>query len=274
VRVFTTYPSSIGTPASNTTEYPITDAVVTLRSGAFTYPLVLTTLPRTDSSRYTSPIYAYRTAGFTLQYGTTYTIEVQIPSSGTLTATTTIPWQPYVMMNERPVLEHPESFGPAEKMDMLAVTSVNAEGYLFRLLVSYDVLEESGWVRKRTEVPARFRSEPHSLSSALYGQVTRVQTTYVVNAYTAGVYMEVLDDIYERTKPYKLVFNYVVLQFVQLDKNFYDYYSSVKGFQDPFSIRLDQTNYSNIKNGSGIFAGCSVDSLVQILPADFQHNRW
>lgn len=274
VRVFTTYPPSIPTPGSNTVEYPITDAVVTLRDGANIYPLLLSALPRADSSRYTSPIYAYRSFVFTLQYGVTYTLEVQTPSFGTLSATVTIPSKPSIYMNQRPVLERPGLYLPTQKMEMSATISGGAEAYLFRLLVSYDVLEGSGWVRKRTEIPARFSGGTPSLEAAIYGRVTRTQTPSVVNAYTAGVYTAVLKDIYERTKPYNLVFNYAVLQFVQLDKSYFNYYTSVKGFQDPFSIRLDQTNYSNIKNGSGIFAGCSVDSLVQILPADFPHNRW
>ena len=273
VRVLSTYPPSVRTPGSNTVEYPITDAVVVIREGATTYPLLLVVLPRSDSSRYTSPIYAYRSSGLTLQYGATYTLEVLIPSAGLLTGTTTIPSKPGVYMDQRSVLEKPQQYDLTQKMLMRAEMSGEAEGYLFRLLVCYDVLEGNNWVRKWTEVPARFRSDPHSIANALYGQVTRVQNQSVANAYTVGVYLQVLDDIYERTKPYKLVFNYAVLQFVQLDKTFYNYYTSVTGFQDPFSIRLDQSNYSNITNGTGIFAGCAVDTVFQILPADFQHNR-
>ena len=273
VRVFTTYPPSISTPTSNTAEYPITDAAVTIQSGGTTYPLFLATLPRTDSSRYTTPIYAYRSIGLSLQYGATYALQIQSPSVGNLSATLTVPSQPGMLMNQRWVLERPGLYLPTEKMQMTATIPPGAAAYLFRLLISYDVLEESGWVRKRAEIPARFRGDLHTLENAIYGQVTRVQTPAVVNAYTAGVYTAVLGDVYERTKPYKLVFNYAILQFVQLEKNFYHYYSSVKGFQDPFSIRLDQSNYSNIVNGAGIFAGCTVDSLVQILPNDFTFNR-
>jgi hypothetical protein len=269
VRVFSTYPPDVHPPGSNTIEYTITDATVTL-DGA---PLVLATLPRVDSTRYTTPIYAYRTVGLTIQYGATYTLVVQTPTFGTLTSTITIPSKPIVLMNQRPILEHPESYLPTTKLQMTASIPKGAKAFLFRLLVVYDVLEPNGWERRRTEIPARFKSDPPTLSSALYGQVTRVQTPSVANAYTVSVYSALLDDIYELTKPYKAVFNYVVLQFVQLDEHFYNYYTSVKGFEDPFSIRLDQSNYSNIKNGAGIFGGYSVDSLFQILPADFMHNR-
>lgn len=273
VRVIGTYPPSVDVPGSNTVEYPITDAVVTIswQSGSFLLSPVL--LPRTDSSRYKTPIYAYHAPGLTLQYGTTYTLEVSTPSSGFLTATAFIPLKPGVYMNQRQTLEQPQAYSPDQKLEMTASVSAGAEGYLFRLLVCYDVLEGSAWIRKRTEIPVGFRTSPPTLASAIYGRVSGVQTPSVSNVYTAGTYKTVLDDIYERTKPYKLVFNYVLLQFVQLDKNFYNYYTSVKGFQDPFSIRLDQSNYSNITNGSGIFAGCTVDTLFQILPADFPHNR-
>jgi len=65
----------------------------------------------------------------------------------------------------------------------------------------------------------------------------------------------------------------VVLQFIQLDENLYNYYAIVRGFDDPFSLRLDKPNFSNIKNGTGLFASYSVDSLVQVLPYDFGYNR-
>jgi len=268
VRIYTTYPRG-AKPSTNSSEYPVTDANVFL--GGF--PLTLTTLARVDSSRYTTPIYAYRTSGFTPQYGNFYSLNISTAAFGNLSASIVLPSKPTMQMNQRSILQYPNTYDPSAKLTMNATITGGAEAFLFRLLVCYDVLEENGWVRKRTEIPARFKSDPPTLESALYGEVTRVQTPSVANGYTAYLYQSVLGSVYEQTKPYKVIFNYVVLQFVQLEKNLYNYYSSVKGFEDPFSIRLDQANFSNIKNGSGIFAGYTVDSLVQILPADFSYNR-
>ena len=83
----------------------------------------------------------------------------------------------------------------------------------------------------------------------------------------------VLSAVAAQTYPTKLVFHSVVLQFVQYEENLYNYYSVVNGFQDRYSIRLDQSTYSNISGGMGLFGAYSVDSLVHTLPYDFVYNR-
>jgi hypothetical protein len=49
---------------------------------------------------------------------------------------------------------------------------------------------------------------------------------------------------------------------IQVDEHAYDYYNVVNGFQDRFSIRSDQPDYSNIQNGLGVFGSFITDSLV------------
>lgn len=270
VRIVTTYPSSISNPA---VDYPVTDATVTLSDGVTMYVLTDTLLPRTDTSRYSGPIHAYVSSGLVLQYGKSYTLNLSSPSIGILSSRTTVPSKPSISLSGRPILERPENFQPGTKFQANAALSQGAHAYIFRLVVSYDVLEANGWVRTREEIPARFKGNIPRLENAIYGKVTRVQVPDLVNVYTNSIYYAVLGDISARTMPRPIIFNYAVLQFIQLDKDLYYYYSNVSGFQDPFSLRLDQTNYSNIEYGAGIFASYSVDSLTQILPNDFYFNR-
>ncbi len=44
------------------------------------------------------------------------------------------------------------------------------------------------------------------------------------------------------------------------EKNFYNYYKVVRGFDDPASVRLDNPNVSFIDGGLGVFGGFSADS--------------
>jgi len=275
VRILTTYPSSISDPRSNTFDYPVTDATVTLSDGVTTYVFADTILPRIDTSRYTKPIHAYISSGLILQYGKSYTLHITSPSIGALTSRATVPSRPAISLplTGRLILERPEDYQPGAKFQTNATLSQGAHAYIFRLVVSYDVLEENGWVRKREEIPVRFKGNIPRLENAIYGKVTRVQVPNLVNVYTNSIYYAMLADILARTAPRPIIFNYAVLQFIQLDKDLYHYYSNVSGFQDPFSLRLDQTNYSNIEYGAGIFASYSVDSLTQILPSDFYFNR-
>jgi hypothetical protein len=51
-----------------------------------------------------------------------------------------------------------------------------------------------------------------------------------------------------------------------IDDNLYNYLSTVNGFNDPISVRLDIPNYTNIQNGHGIFGAIIKDSLTQNIP--------
>jgi hypothetical protein len=62
-----------------------------------------------------------------------------------------------------------------------------------------------------------------------------------------------------------LIKNCTVVLF-SLDDNLYNYLSTVNGFNDPISVRLDIPNYTNIQNGYGIFGAITKDSVVQDIP--------
>jgi hypothetical protein len=47
----------------------------------------------------------------------------------------------------------------------------------------------------------------------------------------------------------------------QVEPNLYMYYNLANGFQDEFSIRTDQPDYSNIQGGFGVFGAMTVDTV-------------
>jgi hypothetical protein len=47
----------------------------------------------------------------------------------------------------------------------------------------------------------------------------------------------------------------------QVDANLYTYYSVVNGFLDPYSIRTDLPDFTNITGGVGLFGAIVEDSL-------------
>jgi hypothetical protein len=64
----------------------------------------------------------------------------------------------------------------------------------------------------------------------------------------------------------KLVVKRSIATVLSLEENLYNYVSTVKGFSDPVSVRLDQINYSNITNGYGIFGAITIDSVTVKIP--------
>lgn len=273
VRVYRTYPGSIDDPSQNTAEYPVTDAVVTLSNGASTFVLADTQMARLDTSKYRDPVRTYVARGLTVEHGGIYHLQVQLPTSEILQGSVSVPPIPTVHMNRIEILSKPGDFPPDATMEGTASFGIGAAAFLFRLVVSFDVQEAGEWVRRRAEVPIGFRTESPRVEGAMYGAVRRLVSQSVSQVYTGSAYTFLLDHIRDESSPNKLIFNYVVLQFVQLDENLYRYYGTVRGFEDPFSLRLDKPNFSNITNGTGLFAAYSVDSLVHLLPYDFGYNR-
>ena len=53
----------------------------------------------------------------------------------------------------------------------------------------------------------------------------------------------------------------------QVDEDLYAYSKRVNGFEDPFSIRTDLPDYSNISGGHGIFGALVEDSVFVELTA-------
>jgi len=53
---------------------------------------------------------------------------------------------------------------------------------------------------------------------------------------------------------------------IQFDAALYNNYSVENLFRDPYTIRLDEADYTNILGGVGVFGSLAVDSTVRALP--------
>ena len=72
----------------------------------------------------------------------------------------------------------------------------------------------------------------------------------------------------------KIVFNRVVVQLLQVDRNLYGYYMTTHTYGDPHSIRLDEPVFSGVSGGVGVIGSYTLDSLVHILPENFSYDHF
>jgi hypothetical protein len=54
----------------------------------------------------------------------------------------------------------------------------------------------------------------------------------------------------------------IVLTIIECDLSLSRYYSSVNGYMDQFSVRLDERTYSNIRGGDGIVGSATTTSFT------------
>jgi hypothetical protein len=173
------------------------------------------------------------------------------------------------------VLDNPR--GHEDNADILcnALLSTSAKGYLGRLFVDYEVLIGTGWIEGHAEIPLAFVDpKVPDLEYVNYPQLTARAADRMVVSFKNGVYKAVLQSIASaRYKANKLIFDRVVFQFLQTDKNLFNYYNTTHAFRDAQSIRLDEPLFSNVSDGFGVVGAYSLDSLVHLLPEDFSYNN-
>jgi hypothetical protein len=155
--------------------------------------------------------------------------------------------------------------------------SGTAGGFVGHLYIYYDVLKGPSWVEERVEIPVSTMDPDtsYSVDRPEYAQLAplplsrRVEMQFKVG-YLATIIKHLTKVQYVDTH---LIYKWIVLTVLQTDRNLFGYYKSIRGYQDPLSIRLDQPLYTKIDGGVGMVGGYSLDSLTFVLPESFSGNR-
>ncbi|MCX6135264.1 MAG: DUF4249 family protein [Ignavibacteriales bacterium] len=278
VRVERNYMPPDFDPLAVVDDKAIPGAQVTVTDGLSTYRFRDTTLPRLDTSRFRSPIHAFVMSPFSPQAGKTYRFTVQTPGVESASASATIPSKSFPSMGITVpmILDSPGSFNSNEEMVFNVVLSTITRGFVGRLFLDYEVLEGSEWASKRTEVPL-IALDPKftSLKYVTYPQmIARTSTGFAAQIFRNYLYTATLSSIsYDRYKSNKIIFNRVVFQVLQADKNLFNYFNVAHAYRDAQSIRLDEPMFSNVTGGTGLVGAYALDSLVHLLPEDFVYNK-
>jgi hypothetical protein len=264
-------------PLSSSADNAILGAIVTLRDGFTSYRLRDTVMNRQDTSRYKSALHAFVLSPFIAQPGKTYVVTVQASNYPAATATATIPGKtfPGTGLTTTLILDNPRGYEEDADIICNAALASSTKGFTGRLFVDYEVLIGSEWIEGRSEIPLAFDDpEVPDLRYVTYPQLTSRNADRMVITFKNSVYKAVLQSLASgRYKSNKLIFNRVVFQFLQADKNLFNYYSTTHAFRDVQSIRLDEPLFSNISGGFGVVGAYSLDSLVHLLPENFNYNN-
>lgn len=257
----------------------IPNAVVTVSNGSLTMRLRDTTLPRSDTSRFNFPLRAYVVTPFKPQYGGSYNVRVEVagfePASGSIV----VPMKPllYIDPFSIAIVDRPGGDRKEASIQLPIILGKGAFGYRARLYVDYEVLKGSEWIEERVEIPSAFALANNSdLSYLIYPRFTRSPSNNrAVGVHEQDVYSRTLVEIaYVKYGSTKIIFNRVVVQLIQLDRNLFGYYISTHTQYDPHSIRLDEPAFFPVSGGFGAIGAYTLDSLVHVLPEDFPYSRY
>lgn len=275
VRVYSTYDPPTFDPLAIHADNPVDDAIVTIHDQAIPgirYSFVDTIITRLDTARYSSPIHSYVATGFQPVGGRTYVLTVTSPTRGSFTATTEVPTQATMAISNTYVLREPSQF-PNNPIGVRINITYQTKGYVMRFLLRYKYTVDGIDHVETLEVPT-FVSNSGADQKKTYATLTRRKTNPSVFTQASEVvefdyqaYTITLTEIRQKYGDKSLFFQEALFILTQVETNLYNYYSVVSGFQDEYSIRTDQPDFSNINGGVGLFGGRTTDTLSYALPA-------
>lgn len=261
VRVYSTYDPSGNNPLSNSTDTEVKNARVTVSTDSTIFELAGTVIPRSDKSRYTTDIAAYVLHPFLVQKNKSYTVNVTSPV-GNAFARITAPDSGLVQANNGFVLKAPAKY--TEDISANVRLSSVSIGYILRLYVEFDANVGSRAVHIRSEVPNAIRKSTETGFEYSYPLLVRRITdppqVFEIVYFTLDAYKAFLLDQITQYGDIKLTSATFIL--TQVEPNLYQYYNIANGFLDPYSIRTDLPDFSNISGGFGLFGAMRDDSVV------------
>jgi hypothetical protein len=278
VRAYSTYNPPNNDPTKNPDEISVNDAQVSIsQEGGGTFSFQQMTIPRAVKSGYASNIVAYYSYPFRVQRGKTYTLSVSSPTMGSVTAKTTVPGQGSMTPVNPSALANPCFSGV--DFGLKVALSPEAKGFLARIYIDYLSADVHGTYQPmRLELPIRrdvislvqhsFKDtypSPLRRSTPAVGPVTVGQNVYRQEeavSYRRDAFCQVVDDLYLSGLEGCVHFSQAVFYLVQFDTQLWNYYSVANIFRDSYSVRIDQPDYTNIRNGIGVFGSMTVDSTL------------
>jgi hypothetical protein len=260
VRVYTTYNPSGHNPLESSADTYVRNALVKLTVDSITTTLPSVDIKRTDKTRYTDDIIAYVAYPHALQPGKTYKLNVT-SDKGNAEAAVSVPGRGEVSANNPYVLKSPDKY--EEDVSSRIRLSSSTHGYLVRIILEFETRLASLVTRHREEIPSAVYTGGGSSLQFVYPILTRRNTSPFVSSELASfgldAYKIFLVDLKSRYGAITLTGATYIL--TQVDRSLYTYYNLANGFQDPYSIRTDLPDYTNVQGGMGIFGALVEDSV-------------
>ncbi len=258
VRVYTTYNLSGFDPAEHTTDTDVRGAMVTMKDDSATYNLKQTIIPRDDTSRYSTNLVAYYAFPCPLRPGKQYSLAIT-SDQGNATSTVSVPTHGIITFTNPYVLKTP---GANPEPIAAAITlSPIAQGYIVRLYVDFDVYIGQSLIQERLEVPSGTISPGSNIVQLTYPTLEQRPSDSQTSAiFSHDAFVGLLNDLASQCTTFQITGATFIL--TQVESNLFKYYNIVNGFQDPYSIREDLPDYTNIVGGYGVFGAMVEDSLV------------
>ncbi len=244
-------------PATNTVDPSIAGAEVSFAANQRSYYLLGVTRANPDASRYQTPQWVYTNTIPYVMPGAAISLTAKLPNGRMLSAQTTVPSGRNLTSNYEfgfglyPRIERQ----PGKPNWIISWENYNdIEVHLFfpSLTINYYKIVGGGEVAGTVTVPSQYVSSPSGPIPVYPSITTQKQCSFDFAAIdSAMAKISAGDPDKSRYGVHSATF--LVLEY---DLPLSKYYSSINGSLDQFSVRTDESVYSNINGGIGILGSC------------------
>ncbi len=267
VRIYTTYDPTGFNPLTHSEDVMVRGAEVTVTGSAQPFLFREGLVQRIDKSRYKDDIVTYVSHPLQLQLGSSYNLSVSSTRYGTVTSSVVVPKRGRVSILNAYVLR-----GQGDEDENIIVYGWIREltyGVLARLYISYELLEGQSWIRHSEEIPLSRAESGDGTTVLKYPTVRRRATNAIVVdkemnetfVFLRKMYFMIEGSIYSRHPAGAVRATKALAVVTQVDQNLYTYLKVANYFDDPYSMRTDAPDFTNIAGGRGVFGAMVEDSL-------------
>jgi hypothetical protein len=239
-----TYLVTNNDPYSSTIDPALRNAVIRIWNGDSLVTMKDTVVTRPSTSIYKYPYYLYYTNKFVLNPGKDLKIEARLENGQKLKSSTTPP--PPVQFSQ---IDKNIPYKNNESIYFAWNAGLINQTYVTRLSIYYTKKVNGVDKFMTKEIPLRYEKYENNLV-AIYPTVTNNNFLSVgMDAVTET--MKLISEGDTDKSNYTIMAAY--LEVIALDKNLSAYFNSTARSLDNFSVKLDETDFTNIENGFGVF---------------------
>ncbi|MBI3110742.1 MAG: DUF4249 family protein [Ignavibacteriales bacterium] len=268
VRVYSTYDPPRFDPYEVSVETPVRDAFVRITRQSTSIVLHDTVVYRRDTLRYRDGIHVYVGNSPTPEPGQTYSLEVQAPGFPTASSSVTLPAKAIFQFaaTAAAAIQNPRFARP---IDVGVNISTLTRLFQIQLFVVFEYREGSVVRADSMEVP--LSAPDTSLTDAQWPLPAYADRQGIVQRFGGTAYKAIMDRIvYKHSVAVKFV--RTTVHVTQVGEPLFNYHNIIGGFNDEFSIRTDQPDYTNIAGGFGLFAAYVLENFHRPYPDNFYYN--
>lgn len=268
VRVYSSYDPPRFDPYEVSTETTLRDAIVQITQQNTITVLHDTVVHRRDTLRYHDGIYVYVANSLTPEPGKTYSLAVHTPGFAPISSVVTLPAKAGFQFaaTAASAIQNPKLVRP---VDVAVGLSMLTRLYKIQLFVIFEYREGSVIRVDSMEVP--LSAPDTSLTDAQWPIPIYADRRGINQRFGGIAYKAIMDRIvYKHSVAVKFVRTTVLV--TQIGEPLFNYNSITQGFNDEFSIRTDQPDYTNIQGGFGLFAAFVLENFHRPYPADFYYD--